>query len=76
MPDKPSLGRFVVESPIAYKSFPLAPAQGEPKDVAQRPREAMLSPADRFHRLSGQSGSFTAWDSRCPTKLWSNSRKD
>ena len=41
MSDKPSLGRFVVENPISYESFPLAPAEGELKDAAQKLRETM-----------------------------------
>jgi hypothetical protein len=41
MSDKPSLGRFVVENPISYESFPLAPAEGELRDAAQKLRETM-----------------------------------
>jgi hypothetical protein len=39
--DKRSLGRFVVESPVSYESFPLVPAAGELKEVTRTLRDMM-----------------------------------
>jgi hypothetical protein len=36
-----SLGRFAVESPLSYESFPLAPAEGELRASTQKLREMM-----------------------------------
>ncbi len=41
MSNKQSLGRFEVESPVSYESFPLAPAEGELKESAKKMREMM-----------------------------------
>jgi hypothetical protein len=41
MSSKRSLGRFVVESPVSYESFPLAPTEGELKESAQKLRDMM-----------------------------------
>src|SRR5260221_7225260 len=41
MSNKQSLGRFEVESPVSYESYPLAPAEGELKESAKKMREMM-----------------------------------
>ncbi|MGH9501922.1 MAG: hypothetical protein ACRD20_03635 [Terriglobales bacterium] len=41
MSTQKSVGRFSVESPVSYESFPLAPAEGELKDAAQALRRTM-----------------------------------
>ena len=41
MSNKRSVGRFSVESPMSYESFPLAPAAGEITDAAQKLRTKM-----------------------------------
>ena len=38
-----SLGRFVVEKPFSYESFPLAPAEGELKESAKKMRDTMAA---------------------------------
>ena len=42
MSNKRSLGRFVVESPVTYESFPLAPVEGELKESAKKMRDMMV----------------------------------
>ena len=41
MSSQRSVGRFSVESPVSYESFPLAPAAGEITDAAQKMRARM-----------------------------------
>jgi hypothetical protein len=41
MSNQRSLGRFVVEKPFSYESFPLAPAEGELRESAKMMRETM-----------------------------------
>ena len=41
MSNQRSLGRFVVEQPFSYESFPLAPAEGELKESAKEMRARM-----------------------------------
>ena len=38
MSNQRSVGRFSVESPLSYESFPLAPAAGELEEAAQKLR--------------------------------------
>jgi hypothetical protein len=41
--DQRSVGRFSVESPVSYESFPLAPAAGEITEAAQTLRARMAA---------------------------------
>ena len=41
MPNQRSVGRFSVEIPVSYESFPLTPAVGEITDAAQKMRARM-----------------------------------
>lgn len=43
MSNQRSLGRFVVESPVSYESFPLAAAEGELHESAKKMREMMAA---------------------------------
>lgn len=43
MSDQRSVGRFSVESPVSYESFPLAPAAGEITEAAQTLRARMAA---------------------------------
>ena len=55
MSNQRSVGRFSVESPVSYESFPLAPAAGEITDAAQKMRAKMAV------RPPGTTGKRAVW---------------
>jgi len=75
MSNQRSLGRFEVERPLSYESFPLAPAEAELKESAKKMQaEMVVSPP-------GTTKKRAAWivhgmGQRCPTKPWNNWRRD